>query len=305
MSQVCTCCNQAMEFMRRIDFPIEAQAYFQGLMKRLEALPSLQTRLEQIVQRFFDHRASTIASLVPELDALAEAAEANRFSIHMLFLLYGAEPLKALYQQKNMPEDIYWNTCQDLRYKLLECRQVKGIWGTVTIRWFEGFYRMERFALGRMQYGITTFPVDEFTKAGVTVRKGDICHDMHIPSSGPLTWEKRLDSYKRAYAFFQDELHGKPLVITCHSWLLYPDNAQIFPRGSNMLDFMKDFTILEHRDYEGFPEACRVFGRDWTGPLNELPDETRLQRNIIRWLKQGRPMGDGFGVILFDGEKIL
>ena len=61
MSQVCTCCNQAMEFMRRIDFPIEAQAYFQGLMKRLEALPSLQTRLEQIVQKFFDHRASTIA----------------------------------------------------------------------------------------------------------------------------------------------------------------------------------------------------------------------------------------------------
>ncbi|MFQ9800764.1 MAG: hypothetical protein ACLR23_19590 [Clostridia bacterium] len=30
-----------------------------------------------------------------------------------------------------------------------------------------------------------------------------------------------------------------------------------------------------------------------------------MQRNIIRWLKQGRPMGDGFGVILFDGEKIL
>ena len=274
-------------------------------MERLEASPTLHRRLEQIVQEFFGDRASTIASLVPELDALADAAETNIFSIHMLFLIYGAEHLKALYRQKNIPEDIYWDTCQDLRYKLLECRQVKGIWGTVTIRWFEGFYRMERFALGRMQYGIAAFPVDEFTKAGVTVYKGDVCHDMHIPSSGPLTWEKRLDSYKKAYAFFQDELHGQPLVITCHSWLLYPDNAQIFPQGSNLLNFMEDFTILERCDFEGFPEACRVFGRDWNGPLNELPDETSLQRNIIRWLKQGRPMGSGFGVLLFDGEKIL
>ena len=114
-----------------------------------------------------------------------------------------------------------------------------------------------------------------------------------------------MDSYRRAYAFFQEELQGKPLVCTCHSWLLYPPYNQVFSPTGNTADFRKDFQILGGEAQETFHDAWRVFGADYQKPVEELPEKTSMQRAFKAWLSAGQKPGEGFGVLVFDGERLL
>ena len=70
--------------------------------------------------------------------------------------------------------------------------------------------------------------------------------------------------------------------------------------------FMKDFEIIGADEMEeAFPDAWRVFGRYFDGDTEKLPIKNDLQRNYVKWLEAGNKVGEGYGIILFDGEKIV
>ena len=90
----------------------------------------------------------------------------------------------------------------DLRCKLIECIKCEEVPGTFVAGWYNGFFKLERFAYGRFQFEESDYGYDfDFvTKAGYRLTKGQPVIGFHIPSSGvPLTDEVRLDAYKKAY----------------------------------------------------------------------------------------------------------
>jgi len=137
------------------------------------------------------------------------------------------------------------------------------------------------------------------------LKKGDTVFAFHIPSSGSMTREMRYDSYKKAFNFFMKH-NEKYIPIVCESWLIYPNNSEFFPKDSNLYDFMNDFDILYGYENENaFPDSWRIFNMDFEGDTSVLPKETRLQANIAKYLDSGKKIGNGYGIILFDGEKII
>ena len=209
------------------------------------------------------------------------------------------------YAREGISDEIYWDTMDDLRCKLLECKEVEGVWGIFVAPWYSGFLAMTRFALGRMQFELTTFGHGTYEKNGFTVNNNDIVINMHIPSSGkPFDTEARLDAYRRAYKFFHKD-SSKPAVFVCSSWLLYARHPEFLPEGSNILSFMKDFDIIKSEDSDHFGNDWRVFGGKTDCKPEELPRNTSLQRAYADRLMRGEPTGSGFGVFLFDGENIL
>ncbi|MCQ2462265.1 MAG: hypothetical protein MJ177_02530 [Clostridia bacterium] len=194
----------------------------------------------------------------------------------------------------------------DLRCKLLECKECEGVWGTFVGGWFHGFYRMTRFGLGRFQFEYSTVDDDYTLADGTVIPAGTKCVGMHIPSSGiSLTDDVRYDSYKRAFDFFESEKYGDKLIIKCGSWLLYPKHREFLPPHLNILKFMNDFDIIAEGEKEGFSNDWRVFGRYSDLPYAELPEDTALRRAYKKHLLETGKAGDGFGYILFDGEKII
>ena len=147
---------------------------------------------------------------------------------------------------------------------------------------------------------------DSYTKNGVNLKKGDRVINIHIPSSGAMTDEMRLESYKKAYEFFKKD-GEKNLVFVCYSWLLYPALENIYPKGSNLYNFFKEFDIISEEVHPVLPftNAWRVYYKDYYGDNSVLTENTTLERNISNWLKGGNKIGGGYGVIVFDGEKIL
>ncbi|NLB36646.1 MAG: hypothetical protein GX824_05005, partial [Clostridiales bacterium] len=95
------------------------------------------------------------------------------------------------------------------------------------------------------------------------------------------------------------------VIFCCGSWLLYPAHEFFLPKGSNILRFMHDFEIVRSRETDEFNNAWRVFGRYANLPYNELPRNTSLRKAYANWLESGNKAGDGYGIFIFDGEKII
>ena len=220
-------------------------------------------------------------------------------------LLLGACPaLRERYAEKGIDEAIFWKSIEDMRWKLRECMDCEEVWGTFVPHWYRGFFEMTRFGLGRFQFEEADFDADYYEKCGNTLKRGDTVINFHIPSAGPLTDEKRLDSYKQAYKFFGGK-DGEPTAFVCGSWLLYEGHREFLPENSNILRFMDDFDIIRSADREKFSDGWRVFGKYSNGPVDDLPEDTSIRRAFKQRLQQGKPTGYGYGVFFFDGEKIL
>ena len=70
-----------------------------------------------------------------------------------------------------------------------------------------------------------------------------------------------------------------------------------------MAAFMDCFTILEKEDIPDSEDLWRVFGHRDTYAPETLPEDTPLRRQLKEHLKNGGTMGEGYGILLHDGEK--
>lgn len=290
--------NELQEYMERLTFPPEAVEALLGQMS---------VEIDVIGQRYMAEEID-LAQALEQARALGEGEGYDR---QMMLLVACLPELRRRYRAAGLPDELFWAMMMDLKYKLTECRTVKGRWGTFVGSWFDWHYKMKRFALGRLQFEKREWHRDEpYERAGVTVRKGDTVINMHIPSAGPLTEELRMDAYRRAYDFFADCRHEGKLVLTCHSWLLDPVYQTFLPERSNVVGFQKDFDICEVEKVDIFADAWRIFGAAGDRPVDqtnaaELPRETSMQRAFADFLAAGGKTGEGFGVIVFDGKKII
>lgn len=295
----------ALDLMGRLDFPADSVGYF----RLLETSYFLSGPYAEELTRL---QAAYMAGAVRVDDALNRmkeiAAETGvpYQSLHQLLYLNCAYDLCALYRQRGIADEIFYASMNDLRCKLIECREVYGMWGNATDGWSDGFFKLDRFALGRLQYEQRTFPHEDYICGEVILRQGDPVLNTHIPSAGPFPRALRYDSYRRAFDFYPEiRCCGKYLPIICNSWLLFPDHEKFLPQNSNILDFMRDFDIIKS-SYSERPHAWwRIFGRHFQDPFDKLPRDTSLRRAYANWLVAGNNTGSGHGVMLFDGEKIV
>ena len=285
-------------FMDFYDYPAEAKDTFINAFDTIENSEFKQAFYELADKYLREVKIEKSAFISETIKDIATQSGIHKYTLKFLLLLICSEQLLASYRASNIPDEIYRNTMYDLKVKLNECKTVKNVWG---------IFSMRTFGLGRLEFEMSEFPFDNgYHHGGIHINRGDFVVFAHIPSGSPLTHESAYDSYRRAYNFFSDKLNNKPLVICCHSWLLYPDTKDLFKCSRNITDFYNDFDIIGKDESEGFSNAWRVFEKDYNqSEIDSLPDNTSLQRNFIQWLKNGGKTGNGFGVIIFDGQKII
>lgn len=293
--------------MKRCSFPEEAVRVFTRVENRLDSEPDLAAQFDATVNNYMSEAVGSLGEALDKIEALAERCGENKYTLQFVFLMNCTEELLRRYRKAGISEDIYWAGMDDLRCKLLECMECEQVCGTFVAGWNDGFFRMGRFALGRFQYEPCHSDLPTFTAAcGYVIKEGSPMLNFHIPSSGiSLTDEVRYDSYRRAYEFFREHCGDGPMVMRCHSWLLFPGHRKFLPENSNILRFMDDFEIIESAEKEFFNDGWRIFGKDSDLPVEQLPERTSLQRAYKKWLCEGNKAGSALGIIVFDGERIL
>lgn len=233
------------------------------------------------------------------LETISETTGIHIFTVHLVFILLCAKTTKQLYDKNKISEEIFLDSMSDIAFKVNECKKMYGIYGISTFSWYFGVLTLKVFKLGRLEFEVKPCPLDGYKDY---VKKNEILYSCHIPSAGPLTYESVIDSLKRAYTFFGIKDN---LVVYCRSWLLYPDHYNVFPEGSNLRMFYDLFDIVGKDEDEENSNLWRIFYKEASTSVDELPGDTTLQRNFKKYLRDGNNIGVGTGILVFDGERII
>ena len=241
-----------------------------------------------------DYALDYEAEILNRAKEIAKVTLVHPYTADLLVFLCLTKHLKALYEEKGIDLQIYRDSVLDLKWKLEECKLVKGIHGSFVASWFPGFFKLKRFALGRLQFETVKARVD-YEKNGVRLVKDETkVINVHIPRTGtPMDKESCDRAYAQARAFFKDTV-GDGGVFACHSWLLYPDNLKLLPPHTNIYRFMQEYDIIDWYDNEG-QDLWRIFDTHEMNP-ERLPTNTSLRRAYAEHLKNGGRVGCGYGI---------
>ena len=297
------------KFMAYYKYPAEAVECFTGILDRLDNEPDFAAIFDAAGADYMNGAEEIdLHRIYSQIDPAASERGISPYSIDFVFLMTAAQEMKRRYAERGLPEQLFWDTLDDMRSKLYECIECEEVPGTFVGTWFGGFFELTMFKYGRFEYHFRHFDFEEpfKTSYGIMLNPGDLCVNMHIPSHGPsLTDEVRLDSYKKAYAAFHDKFPDGIIRFTCGSWLLFPKHREFLHEGSNIVKFLNDFEIISWAYKQDFHDGWRIFNKYSDEPVDKLPRDTALRREYADWLSAGNMAGDGFGIMLFDGEKIL
>ncbi len=239
---------------------------------------------ESDLQPLYDKAAKTAASV-----------GAHVYTVNVL--LYGcmSKTLRRYYRERGIDETVFHDTMLDLRYKVDECKAVKGIIGTFVPYWYEGFFKMTRFALGRLQFEIEPFGAD-YEKDGHILTPSSRVINVHIPRTlTPLDKASCDAAYRQAREFFKGQ-YDEPCTFVCYSWLLCPAHMALYPPQSNMYRFAAEFDVFAEGIDNDRRDLWRLFDTDDVNPAR-LPTDTSVRRAFVAHLKNGGQVGWGRGVL--------
>lgn len=269
-------------------------------VERILYLDTLFPEMKELSKKAFEEKFAEIDKLLLE----KETPEVSIRELRLLFLSHAFVRLYGVYLENGYTEELYYGAANDLVSKARECFKMHGEMGIRPFPWFENWFKLKRFTLGRLQYGIDkTYPLEAYEKCGYKVDKGDFVLDCHIPADGPLTEELCFESYRLAYDFFKNRFPDGVMRVVCSTWLFTPAHLHVL--GKNSQRFASDFDIVYTTTSDNFDEGWRVFNQIDMSDPDSLPVETSMQKRFVEYMKSGGKFGSGYGVFFFDGEKIL
>ncbi len=261
----------------------------------ITANPSANKLLSEVLQAYEANITMDYQSEVfSRTKNISQITGIHDYTVELLTFICMTKHLKEIYFAKGLSIQIYKDSVLDLKWKLEECKLVKGICGSFVSPWFCGFFNLTRFALGRLQFEIITTWQD-YEKNGINLKRDKSrVINVHIPRTGtPLDKDSCDKSYAQAREFFKDQV-GENCPFVCFSWLLYPENKNILPPNSNTYRFLSEYDIIGQEDNNG-EDLWRLFDTEEKNPFI-LPTDTSLRRCYVEHLKKGGKVGCGFGV---------
>lgn len=285
-------------FMESYDYPQEAVS---SLLSAYDSLENNQDFCELLAiyeaDRFCDYKA-----MLAKCKEIAAQVDIHTYTVEFLMFMCFSRKLKQTYLENGYSEALWRQSMLDLKCKMMVCKSVKNIWGMFVAWWYDGFFRMERFGLGRMEFELFPFPLDYYEKDGKVLRKGDTVINCHIAKTGePLSPESVQDALEQAVEFYKDTFAGKPIPIFCESWLIYSKMDDLLPARSNIRSFKERFEIIHDHLYDvgDYSEMWRLYDMDFTGDLDDFPADSTLRRNYRQFLEEGGQVGEGYGVFFW------
>lgn len=299
--------NYIHNFFDKFEYPEQAKVVLTEAFDKIYNCENAWKYFDALIKNYEATDSFSVGETLN--DATLAAREAGILDDQGTFLIFCcySKHLFDMYVKNGIDTKIWYDSVADLKYKAIECYKVRGYWGSFVSGWFPGFFSLDRFALGRLQFEKSAYGEQKivYNKHGLNIKHGDPVLDVHIPSSGRMPYEEVLASYKMAYEFFPEYRINGLLPICAGSWLLHKSVFDSVKKGTNVDKFINDYDIITAWDTPEFPDCWRLFDMEYTGNPDDLPSDGSLRRGIVEYLKNGGIMGEAFGIVIFDGEKIV
>ena len=292
-----------INFMNRFEYPEEAK---DSIMNGFDKIQDRQEeQFKEILSVYENDEKCDCEIMLDKMSLISEKCSIHKFQGHLILMICMSAHLKELYDENGYTEKMWEDAMADLKYKLLECHDVKKVWGIFVASWEKGFFDLTRFSFGRLQFEVRPFEGSSCVKGQIEIQKDDPVVEVHIPrTQTPLKKEWCQESYEKAYEFFKPKFGEEPLVFVMYSWILYPGYQDIFPENSNIRKFNEDYTVLFTTEDESLNENMwRLFDMDWTGDVNDYPEDSTLRKRMKEYLLNGKKVGSAYAIYIPDMGK--
>jgi len=281
-------------FFREYRYAPEDSAYLLAAWDKVQADPEARALWSEALELYDKDILCDYARILNLAEEAAALVELHEYTLGLLIYICMSRTLEQRYRAQGLDPAVFRDSMLDLRYKLEECKAVYGITGSFVASWFGGFFRLTRFALGRLQFEIIDFH-QEYEKDGSRLEPGSKVINIHIPRTGtPMDPESCDEAFRLAKEFFRGQV-ADPTPFFCSSWLLYPGNRQILSETSNTYRFMERFDVFGSKTDKDLSNLWRLFDTKETHP-DRLPADTSFRRRYVEHLKKGGKLGSGTGV---------
>jgi len=288
-------------FFEEFDYPMQAREALMSAYDAMSAHPGAKAKLNALIEEYRADINCNFAYLLEGAQECGGEAGVHEYTAKLLLCICLSGRLREHFVGNGLGADLWRDAMYDLRYKLMECRLVYGIWGSFVSAWFDRFFNATRFALGRLQFETIPFGT-EYVRDGLHLLPDSMVINVHIPRTGEgLNAEAVRDSYRRAAAFFREKYGMKQIVFVCSSWLLYPKNLEVLSEESNIRRFASDYTLGQWGEYADYSEVWRLFDANYTGNVELLPQDTSLRCAYANWIRTGVKTGWGRGIYVYEG----
>lgn len=287
--------SDILEIMSLAEFSVDATVFFKDVYEKIaynDELSKMFLSAREIYLEKYD-----CEELFEILDNISQKSGFHRFTVDMFLVICCMVHLKNVYLEKGYTVEFFAHLVKDINCKITECKKVHGFYGCQRLVWYKGFFALERFSLGRLQYEW----IDSVYDYKDLVKKGDRILNVHIPSSGPLTRESVMESLGEAYKFYGPCCKGG-LAVICTSWLIYPKTSRLCPKDSNIRKFYELFDIINEFEDKADSVRWRIFYTN-TSDYKSLPKDTGLQKILYDYLNDGNHLGTGVGILVYNPDE--
>ena len=213
--------------------------------------------------------------------------------------LTALDDIRRWHRECAIPDGVSWATLADLGPHIAAHRLRTGETGLDNPFWLSAHFRGLLYRLGRLQYlpyPLCTGPAGPLywydppaaARLGYGFRAGDPAIGIHVPAGGSLEPQACDASLYEAKEFLARHFpEHRYRVLTCTSWLLDDQLVDYLPPTSNVVRFQRRFEIVPGARDDDDSIFRFVFGRP-VESLDELPQETRLQRAVIQHIRDGK-----------------
>lgn len=266
------------ELCNQINMPVKVTEQVNLLSGELD-----WDRLEPQMTLFF-HK-ETWAEGVEAIRKILEE-DTNGFKMLTCMLKAGLQTYE-MYIDKKINEIIYYDTFGCFSRFVNEHMKSYGCYGFDRDWWTCRQISMREFRIGELEYEME-YKEDKYVMS------------IHIPSDAKLSADNCKQSVMQAIDFFDtyypDYQYEK---LRCGSWMLSPALTYVLPPESNILMFQKAFVIIsvdkQDRSYLEW-----IFNNSKLS-INEFPQHTSLQVNVMKYLKSGGKIGSAVGYLRDEG----
>jgi hypothetical protein len=190
----------------------------------------------------------------------------------------------AKYEELGISKEIFIDTMKFFPRFLQDHKEKHGNYRYVWAWWAVRQVSMVEFRIGELEYEMR-------------IENNRHMIDVHIPADADMSIDKLRNSYLKALDFFEKyypDFKGADMV--CNSWLLAPSLKYVLPENSKILQFQKAFQV-ERMEGDSLGFMDWVYGSKDI-PLDKLPEDTLLQRNLKPYLQNGGKIEWAFGKLI-------
>lgn len=225
------------------------------------------------------------------------------YTLNAVLTVSVLDEMQEKYEQKNLLEkfDFYM---ERLPLSLNDCKEKYGIWGVKEALWNWLFHFLNNTKIGRFNFE-TYYHYSKVEYKGV--KRGDPVIFIHIPTGEPLDTEEVTTSLKLGYEYFKHRFKNGIVPFITDTWLIYPPFLHgVFKKGGNLEKFAALFETLEQKEDANYADFGLVFKIPYSKEnLEKAPQETSLQRNMLKFIKEGNRMGQGYGIFFYGENGII